>query len=213
MTDQTQGTRREQARKITIATVSGGAKAFFPRLMVASFEKTGVDAQGNDVLKLKDTPPVLPLVKIIGYINGAKPGMSDNGEFIKFLGNFRGTNLATGEQLDGPVMIVPNYLADSLYAAVQDTNRVGPIQIALEFGARYDESAVAKYVFVCHDLLPRGEADPLSLLENAVNTGQGLLTAAPASAAALAPAPAPTQAPAPAPTEAPKAQQNSNKRR
>lgn len=205
MTQQTPN-RREVGRKVTVATASGGIKVFFPKLVSVSFEKTGeVDAQGIEVTKLKETLPVLPLCRIMGYATTAKPGVSEFGEFIKFGGQFRGTNLATGEQTDAPQCILPNFIGEGLFAAIQNPARNGPVQFAIEVGAKYDDTAIAKYVFIVNDLMPKTEHDPLAMLETSVNTGKPLgALSAPAPAAALPPAtPAPTQAPAPAPTQAP----------
>lgn len=203
--------RQEVARKITQSTVTGGASKWFQKLLAISFvektdPKTGaviVDGNGHKEMVPVEPAPVLPLYRVIGYVHSGKPGASEYGEFVKFHGQFRATNLADGVQTDAPVMILPNFLADALYGILQAPGRSGPVQVALEFGAKYDAAAAVKYVFVVHDLMPASQADPLSLLEHSVNTGAPLQLTAPAPTEA--PTPAPTQAPTPAPTEAPKA--------
>jgi hypothetical protein len=138
--------RREQmARKMTIKTITGGAAKWFPTLTSVSFEENGVDAQGNKVLRLKNEPPILPLCKILGFTSTAKGGASEFGEFIKFGGQFRGTNLADGVVSEAAQCLLPPFVADGLFAALQNPDRKGSVQFAIEIGVQYDDTAVAKY--------------------------------------------------------------------
>lgn len=184
---------KEISRKITESVVTGGFKKWFPALMASAFTKN----DKGEMVQIEPAP-VMPLYQVIGFVHGAKPGASEYGEFVKFTGQFRATNAADGAITDAPILILPNFLAEGLYAALQSPGRQGPIQVALAVGVRYDATALTKYVFVIHDLLPASEHDPLAMLAQSVASGQALL-----SAPAASPTPAPAPAAEPAPTPAP----------
>lgn len=191
---------REISRKITDQTITGGYRAWFGKLQGMSLEKVG------DELKPISPAPVLPLYRVIGFVHNGKPGSSEYGEYIKFLGQFRATNLfgdTAGVQTDAPAMFLPGFLAESLWGVLSAPGRSGPVQIALEFGVVYAEEASTKYKFIVRDVLPPSESDPLALLESSVKSGQPLLSAPVGATNEQAPAAAPAATPAPTPAPAP----------
>jgi len=180
---------REISRKITESVITGGFKKWFDALIAMSVQNGAVVTPA----------PVMPLYSVIGFVHGGKPGATEYGEFIKFHGQFRATNAADGVITDAPTLIIPNFLAEALWAVVNAPGRQSPVQIALKFGVQYDTAANTKYRFRIENLLAPSEHDPLEMLAAAVAAGQPLLEA-PASAPTAAPVavqvPAPTAAPA-----------------
>jgi len=90
------------------------------------------------------------LVRIVGVSNLGTPGSTDKGNFIKFVGEFEATNLVTGEVHHSAACILPNFIAEQIYAAIQpkegDTSR-RMATFAFEIGAHFDDSAITHYVF------------------------------------------------------------------
>lgn len=181
MTAATANKGTEIARKITIATVSGGPGDWFEKLIALPAESR-----------------VMNLMAVYGFANGYKPGATEFGEFVKILGNFRAVNKQTGETTDSPQLILPTYLGHSFAAALDAPERSGPIKFAFEIDVKYDVTAATKYVYVVRNVMPATQDDPLSALGALLSYEQPKALFAPESTPAPTPTPAPTSAPAPA---------------
>jgi hypothetical protein len=139
---------KEITRKITLSVVAGKATTWFDALMASENKR-------------------LPLANIIGQTTGYVAGASDFGEFVKFRGRFRGTNLQTSETVDAPVCILPTFVAESLRSAL-DTGEARSVDFAFGVEVVYDASSVTKYRYEVRDLLPPSESDPLASIEASV---------------------------------------------
>lgn len=145
-------------RKLTLAVVAGKATAWFEKLMAIPGENK-----------------VLPLANIIGQATGFEAGATEYGEFIKFRGQFRGTNLTTGETMDAPAVILPAHLGTVLRSALEGkTIDVRSVDFAFGISARYDATAATKYVYDCRSLLAPAASDPLAALESQVKASLAL---------------------------------------
>jgi hypothetical protein len=123
---------------------------------------------GNiDVEKLINAPgKQLELMDVYGICRKATPGTSEYGEYMKFRGSFRATNLDTGESFQSGAVILPRVAEEALAGAItDDTNE---IQFGFRVVVRYDASAVTKYVYSVIPLLAPAENDPVTLLENQI---------------------------------------------
>lgn len=131
-------------RKLTIRTC-GFSKS---RIMELLFAQKPKDA--------KDLPDdiVIPLCKIMGTSTGAKSGQSDNGSFVKLLGDFYGVDLSTGELIKSAVCILPNFVSESMAAALL----VSPsIKFSLQIDAVSRSNSATGYEF---NVTPLVEAEP-----------------------------------------------------
>ena len=108
----------ELLRKLTIKT--------------AGFDVTAVKAALADN-KTAD------LLKVVGITTEARPGQTEKGEFIKFGGTFRAINLQTGEVFEASTAIFPNFIADSLAAALAQSQEV---EFGILIGAKANATSV-----------------------------------------------------------------------
>jgi len=145
---------REVARKITIATASGGPSKWFDKLVKMQPNEAGEKS--------------LDLCRIYGLAAGYTAGATEFGEFIKLAGSFRGVNLDTGEVSDAPQVILPTFLANAFRAALDAPERNGPVQFAFLVRAVYDVTAATKYRYAIIDLMPPAVNDPLAAIEGAM---------------------------------------------
>lgn len=178
----------ELVRKVTIAQVASKT-----RILKALMSNLFTDAQRAD------GKAEIAVCRIYGTAVRYRAGMGDNGEFIKFDGNFRAVDImpdgangaATGVIYDGGVSILPNFLNGPLMSAIDTTKQ--PVSFGVEVSAIYDASAATSYKFGVKNLMPaQPQADPLLQLE----TAMGLRD--PSTLALTNSAPAPSPAPAPA---------------
>lgn len=133
-------------RKITLKTI--GAQPDFEKLMKAEGKK-------------------MSLAHIFGVITRSKPGQSDLGAFVKFLGQFKAVNTATGEIFESAAIILPRFLEEQLYGALP-AEGAGNVEFAIELSAKYDKDAATKYVYEARNLLPLKENAQMKELESRV---------------------------------------------
>src|SRR5262245_44394328 len=137
----------EQLRKITIATC--GAKPTME--LLAKLEKKGKDGKAD-------------LLDVFGIAAKFKPGTSDKGDYIRFVGQFKAKNLVTGETYMSAAAIFPKMIEESLWGVMGGEN-VNSVQLAFRIGVRYDEQAATKYTYYATPIMKPSESDPLSMLE------------------------------------------------
>lgn len=143
-----------QLRKITLGTI--GAQPDFEELMKAEGKK-------------------MKLAHIFGVVTRAKPGSSDFGPFVAFLGTFRAVNLTSKEQFESAKCILPQFLEEQLFGALPADGAGANVEFALEISAKYDKDAATKYVYEAKSLLPTVENAQMVALENRVKEAAKLL--------------------------------------
>lgn len=123
-----------------------------------------------DIEKLIAAPDKqIKLARIFGIATKAKPGASDFGEFVKFQGQFRAINLETGAEYQSGGLILPPVAQDFLEGALSGEN-VESVQFGFDITVRFDNTAIAKYVYEVTPLLEPQENDPLTLLGKTINS-------------------------------------------
>jgi len=127
----------------------------------------------------------LGLMRILGVASRAKPGATDKGEYVRFIGRFKATNLITGEVFQGSQCILPHFVGEMIHAAMTSggpglsgLEAQNESQFAFDIGAHYDESAITRYVYDVTSLIPPAASDALTLLEQSLNVPQLALKAA-----------------------------------
>ncbi len=156
----------EILRKLTIKT--------------AGFDVTAVKAALGDN-KTAD------LLKVVGITTEARPGQTDKGEFIKFGGTFRAINLQTGEAFEASTAIFPNFIADSLAAALAQSQEV---EFGILIGAKANATSVTGYEYTVRPLVEAKVSDKLGALIAAAGLDAPVALPAPAAQAPAAEAPA-----------------------
>jgi hypothetical protein len=142
----------EQIKKITIGTCFAQ-----PDLDLLLKLEKGKDKDGKR----------MALLDVIGIAKKFKPGSSTFGEFVKFVGQFKATNLRTKDVYTSSACILPKMLEEQLWA-VMGAGEVGDVQFAFRIGCEYDEKQARKYVYTAISLLPPAENDALSLIERSI---------------------------------------------
>lgn len=143
----------ERLRKITLGTI--GAQPDMEKLL----EKEGKKQDCAD---------------IFGVATKAKPGSSDFGPFVAFLGSFRAVNLQTKQVYEASKLILPRFIEEELYGAFGEDG-TGNVEFAFRVSAKYDKEAATKYVYDMKSLLPVKENAQLSgLLERVKEAAKAL---------------------------------------
>ena len=140
----------EQLRKITIKNC--GATPTLEQL--AALEKKGGKA-------------ALDILDVFGIAAKFKPGQTDVGEYVRFLGQFKATNLVTKDVYTSAVAIFPKVIEEPLWAAMSGED-VNNVQFAYRIGVKFDASAATKYVYTAIPLTKPSENDPLTAFERSV---------------------------------------------
>lgn len=147
----TKQTIPEPLRKITVRDVIGTSvdkdEALIKRLMSAQ----------------KD---VVPLARIIGIAKASKVKVTDLGESIAFIGEFKATALygpAKGEQFTAAKCFLPKFLEEELYGLLGAGQHEVPF--GFEIGVKYDRTAATKYIYTAKPLLAAATGGALALLE------------------------------------------------
>lgn len=176
-------------KKITLSDCGIDMKAaLLTAIMPAAV--TGKDDKGN--VTMADTGPGVPLLRIMGVVNGAKPGtrtMPDGkvSEWLTFKGQFEATNLLTGEVYQSGTCIMPGALPDLLFGAIKGADDdFKTAQFAVEIGAHYDKSAITSYVYDTKTLLEPKESDAMAALKALIAPATAPAIAAPAAVPAAA---------------------------
>lgn len=146
--------KTEQVTKLSMKTMECQ-----PSLEVlAKLEKVAGDKAKN----------YLALADVFGIAKKYKPGESDNGPFIAFLGQFKGINLATGNEYTSGKFFGPKMIEESLWG-VMGEGEISDVQFAFRIGCKYDASAATKYVYVAESLIKPAENDALAMLQRSAS--------------------------------------------
>lgn len=131
-------------------------------------------------------PVPLAICRIIGRTNKGKPGSTDKGEFMRFVGEFVGINMLTGEQLSAGAVILPGAAESAIYGALGPLNdkgeSVNTVEFAVEVSVKYDAASATLYTYTCTPLIEPKTSDPMKALMQAAGVKQ---LAAPAPVAAI----------------------------
>ena len=130
--------------------------------------------QIEKLIASKNLKETVPLARIIGRADKARPDTSKLGDFVRFGGEFVGINLVTGERFDSGSAILPGIAESAVYGMMGQLNDKGQassaVEFAFEIGARYDATAATKYVYVVTPLLEAKPSDPMKALLDATGT-------------------------------------------
>lgn len=150
--------------------------------------KLTIKTAGFDVANVKAAlgeNKTADLLKIVGVTTEARPGQTDKGEFIKFGGQFRAVNLQTGEAFEASTAIFPNFIADSLAAALAQSQEV---EFGILIGAKANATSVTGYEYTVRPLVEAKVSDKLGALIAAAGLDAPTALPAPAAEAPAKPA-------------------------
>lgn len=155
------------------AVVLAMAAAVPETLKKLTLKGCGVQPNAEMVAKLekmweKDKKTArIDVLDVFGIARKFKPGTSTYGDYIKFTGSFKATNLQTKEVFQAASIILPRFLEEQLFS-VMGADVQNDIQFAFRIGVQYDDKGARKYQYSAASLLKPAENDPLSMLEKTV---------------------------------------------
>lgn len=109
----------------------------------------------------------IEVLDIIGIARKAKPGTSTYGDYLRFAGQFKATNLLTKQEFTAGACILPAFLEEQLFS-VMGAEAVNDVQFAFRISVVYDDKGARKYQYAAQPLLKAAENDPLAMLEKTV---------------------------------------------
>lgn len=104
------------------------------------------------------------IIKVVGKTTGAKTGQTDKGTYVKLTGEFFATDLTTGEAFSSASCILPNFVSESIAAALAQSPSV---EFALEIGVKRNDTSVTGYEFTVRPLIEAKPSDTMMALLNA----------------------------------------------
>lgn len=113
-------------------------------------------------------PAPVALCRIYGRTDKAKPGSSDLGEYVRFVGEFVGVNLLTGERMGSGSCILPGAAEANVYGSIGPLDERGhaknTVEFAIEVYAVYDAESATGYVYEVRSLVEARASDPMQAL-------------------------------------------------
>ena len=107
----------------------------------------------------------LPLCRIIGRTNKAKPGQTDKGPYVRFVGEFLGINAKTGKHSSSAACILPTVAEDLVVGALQpnkETGEIPTVEFAFDIAVEYDEKSVVKYRYAVTPVMKAKPSDAMA---------------------------------------------------
>ena len=153
---QLQSASRNIVKKITVKEVLGG-KPDIAKLI--------------DFNKAHGETATMPVMGIVGIASDFLPGrtvLPDGKEqsWLKLLGQFKATNLETGEVFVSGAAILPGAGNDLVYGALKSVaEQGGTVSFVFRIGLKRDKASATGYVYVVEQVYQPEAADPLAALE------------------------------------------------
>ena len=147
---------RNIVKKITVKEVLG-AKPDIEKLI--------------DYCKIHGDAAVMPVMGVVGIASDFLPGrtvLPDGKEqsWLKLLGQFKATNLETGEVFVSGAAILPGAGNDLVYGALKSVaEQGGTVSFVFRIGLRRDKEGITGYAYVVEQVYQPEAADPLAALE------------------------------------------------
>jgi hypothetical protein len=125
---------------------------------------------GKDFVYMKDTDLVkkkkADLMRVYGCVTTIKPGSSDYGPFVRFVGEFKAVNVITGEMFVSPAAILPRFLEEQVAGACSPENL--PVTFGFDIGIKLavdSKSGIDKYEFTASPVLIPKSSNAMIALE------------------------------------------------
>lgn len=110
---------------------------------------------------------VVPLVRLIGIAKATKVKVTDVGESIAFIGEFRARSLygtTRDAEYQSAKCFLPKFLEEELHGLL-GSGAQSAVPFAFEIGVKYDRNSVTKYVYTAKSLIAAQAGGALALLE------------------------------------------------
>lgn len=118
----------------------------------------------------------IDLCDLYGIATRAKPGSSDYGPYVAFVGTFRAVRLEDKAEFESSKIILPQFIEEELFAAFNG-EASGNVEFAMRISAKFDKDAATKYVYDMVPLIKPKENAQLADLLGKVKEATKLLPA------------------------------------
>jgi hypothetical protein len=157
-------------------TPQGATAPQYPRKI--SMKEIGAQPSKEDrAAMLLDVNKQIPLARVYGIAGAFKPGNSDHGPFVKFMGQFKAVNLRTGEIFVSSTMLLPKFMEEQLHGILSANaggNGGASVEFAFEIGVQGDGNQPGKkpsalgYKYSAKPLMALAENSMLAALEQKI---------------------------------------------
>lgn len=138
-----------QTKKLSVATVCGK-----------------VDAK-----KVLNSATPIKLMRVIGQAVGTKTGTSNFGEWVSLVGQFKATNIKTGEISEASTLFLPDVALLPLQVALAQGDTRG-VAFAIDLYVKQSTNSKpggSVYEYSFENVLPPADNDPIAALEAKIN--------------------------------------------
>jgi hypothetical protein len=131
----------------------------------------GVSPKDDDkLMKAVLSGQAVPLVRVLGITKAHKVKVTDLGESIAFIGQFKAESLYgenKGKFFTGSKCYLPQFLEEELHGLLTASGAVNgqPVTFAFEIGVKRDKESATGYQYTAKPLVEPEEGDAISLLE------------------------------------------------
>jgi len=115
------------------------------------------------------------LMRVVGIASDIKSGEGDNGPWTGLKGQFKATNLVTGEMFQSGQCFLPSVASDMVEGALKAGATA--VEFGFDISAQFDEQSATSYVYHAEPLFEAAENDPVALLTARLDAQQKKLDA------------------------------------
>ena len=108
------------------------------------------------------------VARIFGIGRSLKTGETDNGPWVAIMGEGKGINVRTGDEVRSSKVFLPAPADEMVASQVASLERGGAVEYGFDVFVREDQTAATGYVYEVEPIMEPGESDPLSMLENQI---------------------------------------------
>lgn len=115
------------------------------------------------------------LMRVVGIASDIKTGEGDNGPWTGLKGQFKATNLVTGEVFQSGQCFLPGVASDMVEGALK--SGASAVEFGFDISVVFDENSATSYVYYAEPLFDTAENDPVALLSARLEAEQKKLEA------------------------------------
>lgn len=144
-----------------------GGQTTYPRKITMSSIGAQPSKEDRAALLLRPTEQI-PLARVYGIAGAWKPGQSDHGPYVKFIGQFKAVNLRTGEIFISSTLLLPKFMEEQLHGHLS-AGETRSVEFGFEIGVEGDrpgmKASALGYQYTAKPLMAMSENSALAALE------------------------------------------------
>lgn len=109
---------------------------------------------------------VKPLMRVVGVVTGIQTCNSQYGEWVVLKGNFKATNIESGDEFASNKALIQDTLTDAIVMKLSDENAKS-VEFAADIGVKKAKNAIG-YEYTVTTLREISESDPLAALDESL---------------------------------------------